>query len=138
MYVNLKQAKEKRELLFLKDVNICDWNVLSVEGMIFRIITAKIFYTKQNKKESRKLNFCMAIKFTYSLALTCKVEHESGSSAPKPRPPLSPVIAFHHVKKFLLTIEIVDQESELSHTFCKLHVLTYFISVFYILLIAQV
>ena len=41
------QAKEKleTELLILKDVNI------------FRIVTAKILYTKQNKKKSRKLYF---------------------------------------------------------------------------------
>ena len=74
---NLKQAIEKleAELLFLKDVNIRDWNVLSVEGAIFRIVTAKILYTKQQqKKESRKLYFGAAIKFTYSLALSWKVE----------------------------------------------------------------
>ena len=71
------------DLLFLKDVNIRDWNDLSVKGMIFRIVTAKILYTKQNKKESRKLYFRMAIEFTYTLGLTWKVEHESGSSAPK-------------------------------------------------------
>ena len=38
--------------------------------MIFRIVTAKILYTKQNKKESRKLYFRIAIEFTYNLALT--------------------------------------------------------------------
>ena len=81
----MKQAREKMEtdLLFLKDVNIRDWNALSVKGMIFRIVTAKILYTKQNKKESRKLYFRMAIEFTYNLALTWKVEHESGSFAPE-------------------------------------------------------
>ena len=45
---DLKQAKEKleAELLILKDV------------IIFRIVTAKILYTKQNqKKKSRKLYF---------------------------------------------------------------------------------
>ena len=75
---NLKQAIEKleAELLFLKDVNIRDWNVLSVEGAIFRIVTAKILYTKQQqqKKKERKLYFGAAIKFTYSLALSWKVE----------------------------------------------------------------
>ena len=40
---------------------------------------SKILYTKQNKKESRKLYFRTAIKYTYSLALTRKVEHEGGS-----------------------------------------------------------
>ena len=78
-YVNLKQAIQKleTELLFLKDVNIRDWNVLSLKGMVFGIVAAKILYTKQ--KESRKLYLHTAIKFTYSLALTWKVEHEGGS-----------------------------------------------------------
>ena len=42
-----KQAKEKleAELLILKD------------AIIFRIVTAKILYTKQNQKKSRKLYF---------------------------------------------------------------------------------
>ena len=82
-YVNLKQAIEKleAELLFLKDANIRDWNVLSVEGVIFRIVTAKILYTKQQqrKKEWRKLYFCTAIKFTYSLTFTWTVGNEGDS-----------------------------------------------------------
>ena len=41
--------KLETELLFLKKVNIRDWNVLSVEGMIFRIVTAKILNAKQKK-----------------------------------------------------------------------------------------
>ena len=49
------------------------------ESMIFRIVTAKILYTKQNKKESRKVYFRTAIKYTYSLALTRKVDYEGGS-----------------------------------------------------------
>ena len=36
------------------------------------------FGTQNKKKESRKLYFHTAIKFTYSLALTWKVEHEGG------------------------------------------------------------
>ena len=79
-HVNLKQAIENWGLncFFWKQVNICDWNVLSVEGMIFRIVTARILYAKENKK-SRKLYLRKAIKFTYSLAVTWKVEHEGGS-----------------------------------------------------------
>ena len=52
-YVNLKQAKEKleTELLFLKDVNIRDKNVLSHN----RYSKDFIHKTKQLKKESRKL-----------------------------------------------------------------------------------
>ena len=71
---------EKRvaELLFLTDVNIPDWNLLSVYGMIFRIFTAKILYTKQNQKESSKLYFRTAIQI-YSLALTWKAGNEGGS-----------------------------------------------------------
>ena len=43
-------------------------------------VTAKILYAKQNKKESRKLYFRTAIKFTYSLAsLTWKVKNDGGS-----------------------------------------------------------
>ena len=42
--------KLETELLFLKKINIRDWNVLSVKGMIFRFITAKILNTKQKKK----------------------------------------------------------------------------------------
>ena len=41
--------KLETELLFLKKINIRDWNVLSVKGMIFRIVTAKILNTKQKK-----------------------------------------------------------------------------------------
>ena len=80
-YVNLKQVIEKleTELHFRKDVNIGDWNVLSVWGMICRIATAKILYAKQNKKKSKKLYFRTAIKFTYSLALTWKVRNDGGS-----------------------------------------------------------
>ena len=38
---------------------------------IFRIVTAKIWYTKQNKtKRIEKSYFRTAIKFAYSLALT--------------------------------------------------------------------
>ena len=77
-YVNLKQAKEKleTELLFLKDVNIRDKNVLSHN----RHSKDFVHKTKQLKKESRKLYFRTAIKFTHSLALIWKVEHEGGSS----------------------------------------------------------
>ena len=59
-YVKLKQAIEKleAELLFLKDVNIRDGNVLSVYGVIFRIVTAKILYTKQQQqKRNEKVVF---------------------------------------------------------------------------------
>ena len=42
--------KLETELPFLKKVNIRDWNVLSVKGMIFRIVTAKILNTKPKKK----------------------------------------------------------------------------------------
>ena len=67
-YVNLKRAKEKleTELLFLKDVNIRDKNVLSHN----RHSKDFVHKTKQLKKESRKFYFRTAIKFTYSLALT--------------------------------------------------------------------
>ena len=72
-YVNLKQAIEKleAELLFLKDVNIRDWN----ESLQQRFCTQN----NNKKKESRKLYFGTAIKFTYSLALTWKVGNEGGS-----------------------------------------------------------
>ena len=50
------------------------------EWYLESIVTAKIvLYTKQNKKESKKVHFRTAIKFTYSLALTWKVEHACGS-----------------------------------------------------------
>ena len=62
--------KLETELLFLKKVNIRDWNVLSVKGMIFRIVTAKILYAKQ--KKSRKLYLLKAIKFTHCPRLSLK------------------------------------------------------------------
>ena len=51
--------------------------------------------------------------------------------------PFPTMIAFHRVKKSPLIIGIVDRikinsESELIHTFCKLHVSTYFTSVSFI------
>ena len=46
------KKKLETKLPILKDVNNRNWNVLSVKGMIFTIVTAKILYTKQNKKES--------------------------------------------------------------------------------------
>ena len=91
--------------------------------MIFRVVTAKILYTQQNKKESRKLYFSTAIKFTYSLALTWNVEwrwllrkvqrDEIPQNCPFPLPflRLLTVIAFHRVKKFPLITGIVDQIS---------------------------
>ena len=90
--------------------------------MIFRVVTAKILYTKQNKKELRKLYFRTAIKFTYSLALTWNVEwrwllrkvrDEIPQNCPFPLPflRLLTVIAFHRVKKFPLITGIVDQIS---------------------------
>ena len=53
------------------------------------------------------------------------------------------MIAFHRVKKSPLITGIVDRikinsESELPHTFCKLHVSTYFTSVSFISRIAQI
>ena len=66
----------------------------------------------------------------YEIAQNCP----SFSSLPLPFPT---IIAFHRVKKSPLIIGIVDRikinsESELSHTFCKLHVSTYFTSVSFI------
>ena len=77
--VNLKQAIEKveTELLFLKDVNIRDWNVLS--GQLKNSNRYSKDFVHKTKKESRKLYFRTAIKFTYSLALTWKVGNEGGS-----------------------------------------------------------
>ena len=39
---------------------------------------SKDFVHKAKQKKNRKLYFRTAIKFTYSLALTWKVEHEGG------------------------------------------------------------
>ena len=43
--------KLETELLFLKKLNIRNWNVLSVKGMIFRIVTAKILYRPKKLKQ---------------------------------------------------------------------------------------
>ena len=72
----------------------------------------------------------------YEIAQNCP----SFSSLPLPFPTM---IAFHRVKKSPLIIGIVDRikinsESELIHTFCKLHVSTYFTSVSFISRIAQI
>ena len=82
-YVDLEQAREKleTELLFLKDVNIRDWNVLSVLGDDISSRYSKDFVhkTKQKRIEKIGMYFRKAIKFTYSLALTWKVGNEGGS-----------------------------------------------------------
>ena len=74
----MKQAIEKleTELLLLKEVNIRDWNALSVWGMIFRIVTAEILHRKQNKKNRENYIFVRQWNLhTACLALTWKVEH---------------------------------------------------------------
>ena len=46
-------------------------------GVIFKIVTAKILYTKENKKESTKIYFRTAIKFTYIQPSLIKLERLS-------------------------------------------------------------
>ena len=90
-----------------------------------------------------------------SLRKTSIQKYEIAQNCPFPPSlplPFPAVIAFHRVKKSALITGIVDRinikyrkqlfpfsESELSHTYCKLHVSTYFTSVSFIFAaIAQV
>ena len=71
----IHREKLETELLFLKDVNIRDWNVLSVLGNDISSRYSKDFVHKTKQKRIEEIVFPVtAIKFTYSLALTWNVE----------------------------------------------------------------
>ena len=77
----MKQAIEKLETVncfFSKMSTFVNETSFQFKERYFESLLQRFFYTKQNKKESRKMYFRTAIKFTYSLALTRKVGNEGG------------------------------------------------------------